>query len=140
MTHMPENYPEEMTKRSTANLARIIRSTGIRTLIVDHHALRDRMWRERMGPVIEVGEAHDVRVLTAAEFLGKAVDQLEANRDKLYGLEGKNEDRDVAGPPRNPLPFTGWERPGAPRPPPASGEALERQRPQAGGGPPSQGT
>ncbi len=86
MTHMPENYPEEMTRRSIANLTRILRSTGLRTLIVDHHALRDREWRERLAPVLEAGEAHDVRVLTAAEFAGKAVDQLEANRDALYGV------------------------------------------------------
>ena len=57
MTHMPENYPQEMTKRSIANLTRILRTTGIRTLIVDHHALRDREWRERLAPVLEAGEA-----------------------------------------------------------------------------------
>ncbi|TLZ58743.1 MAG: hypothetical protein E6K16_08245, partial [Methanobacteriota archaeon] len=89
MTHMPENYPEEMTKRSIANLTRIIRSTAIQTLILDHHALRDRDWRVRMESVLEAGRAHDVRVVTAAEFLGKEVDQLEANRDRLYGLGGK---------------------------------------------------
>jgi predicted metallo-beta-lactamase superfamily hydrolase len=103
MTHMPENYPEEMTKRSIANLTRILRATGIRTLILDHHALRDRDWRQRMAPVLEAGEAHDVRVVTAAEFLGKAVDQLEANRDRLYGLEGKKEDRDDATKVRSPF-------------------------------------
>jgi predicted metallo-beta-lactamase superfamily hydrolase len=100
---MPENYPEEMTKRSIANLTRILRATGIRTLILDHHALRDRDWRQRMAPVLEAGEAHDVRVVTAAEFLGKAVDQLEANRDRLYGLEGKKEDRDDATKVRSPF-------------------------------------
>jgi len=104
MTHMPDVYPEEMTKRSIANLTRMLRSTGIRTLIVDHHALRDRNWRERMAPVIEAGEAHDVRVIPAAEFLGKAVDQLEANRDRLYGLEGKTTDRGESGPAKSPFP------------------------------------
>src|SRR2546422_6901978 len=104
MTHMPENYPEEMTKRSIANLTRILRTTGIRTLILDHPPLRDRAWRERMAPVLAAGEAHDVRVVTAAEFLGKAVDQLEANRDKLYGLEGKEQDHDDSGRGRSPVP------------------------------------
>ena len=103
MTHMPEHYPEEMTKRSIANLTRILRSTGIRTLIIDHHALRDREWRTRMAPVLAAGEAHDVRVITAAEFIGKAVDQLEANRDRLYGLEGKKPDRE-GGPAKSPFP------------------------------------
>lgn len=88
MTHMPETYSDEPTRRSIANLLRILRSTRIRTLILDHHILRDRDWRTAMAPVLEAGEAHDVAVVTAAEFLGKAVDQLEANRDRLYGRTG----------------------------------------------------
>ena len=87
MTHMPENYPQEHTKRSITHLLRILRSTDVRTLILDHHILRDRDWRSRMAPVFEAGKEHDVTVLTAAEFAGKPVDQLEANRDKLYGIE-----------------------------------------------------
>ena len=104
MTHMPDHYPEEMTKRSIANLTRILRTTGIRTLILDHHSLRDRDWRARMAPVLAAGEEHDVRVVTAAEFLGKAVDQLEANRDKLYGFERKLEGRDESARVRSPFP------------------------------------
>ena len=87
MTHMPENYPEEHTKHSLANLARIVRSTDVRTILVDHHLLRDRHWRDRIAPLREIAEEHEVTVQTAAEFLGKAVDQLEANRDVLYGFE-----------------------------------------------------
>ncbi len=104
MTHMPDHYPEEMTKRSIANLTRILRTTGIRTLILDHHALRDRDWRQKMAPVFAAGKAHDVRVVTAAEFLGKAVDQLEANRDTLYGFERKAEVRDDSAKVRSPFP------------------------------------
>lgn len=87
MTHMPENYPEEQTKRSLANLIRVMRSTQLHTLIVDHHLLRDREWRARIEPLASAAEEHDVTVTTAAEFAGKAVDQLEANRDRLYGFE-----------------------------------------------------
>ena len=87
MTHMPENYPEEHTKRSVSHLLRILRTTNVRTLILDHHILRDREWRSRMAPVFKAGEEHDVGVLSAAEFIGKPVEQLEANRDKLYGIE-----------------------------------------------------
>lgn len=87
MTHMPENYPEEYTRRSLANLERVIRSTRLRTLILDHHLLRDREWRTRIDPLTAVAEEHDVSLLTAAEFAGKAVDQLEANRDRLYASD-----------------------------------------------------
>lgn len=87
MTHMPEHYPDEYTKRSWANLTRILRTTDVRTLIVDHHLLRDREWRSRIAPLATVAEDHDVTLRTAAEYAGQAVDQLEANRDRLYGLE-----------------------------------------------------
>jgi predicted metallo-beta-lactamase superfamily hydrolase len=98
MTHMPENYPEVHTKRSLSHLARILRTTDVRTLIMDHHILRDREWRARMKPVFEAGKEHDVAVLTAAEFAGKPVDQLEANRDKLYGIEPTPKGISGAGP------------------------------------------
>ena len=86
MTHMPENYPAEETRRSVANLLRVVRGTRVRTLIVDHHALRDRAWRSWMPPLLEAAEAHDVSVLTASEFAGKALDPLESRRDELYGV------------------------------------------------------
>jgi len=98
MTHMPEHYPQEHTKRSLAHLVRILRTTDVRTLILDHHILRDRDWRARMKPVFEAGKEHDVAVLTAAEFAGKPVDQLEANRDKLYGIEPTPKGISGAGP------------------------------------------
>jgi predicted metallo-beta-lactamase superfamily hydrolase len=89
MTHMPENYPEAHAKHSLENLTRVIRTTDIRTLIVDHHLLRDRAWKARIAPLQKVAQEHDVTVQTAAEFLGQPVNQLEANRDLLYGFEPK---------------------------------------------------
>src|SRR5207244_8385572 len=87
MTHMPENYPPEHTKRSLTHLVRILRTTEVRTLILDQHILRDRDWKSRMVPVFEAGKEHDVAVLTADGFAGKPVDQLKERHDKLYGGE-----------------------------------------------------
>jgi predicted metallo-beta-lactamase superfamily hydrolase len=89
MTHMPDNYPAEYTKRSLANLERIMRSTPLRTLILDHHLLRDREWKKQIEPLAATAAEHDITVTTAAEYAGKAVDQLEAHRDRLYGLDLK---------------------------------------------------
>ena len=86
MTHMPDHYPEAYTRRSLANLERVMRSTGLRTLILDHHLLRDREWRSRIEPLVATAAEHDITLTTAAEFAGKAVDQLEAHRDRLYGV------------------------------------------------------
>ena len=87
MTHMPDNYPEAHTKRSITHLLRILRTTDVRTLILDHHLLRDRDWESRITSVRQAAEEHDVAVRTAAEFAGKRIEQLEANRDRLYGIE-----------------------------------------------------
>ena len=86
MTHMPENFPEEQTRASLANLERILRSTEVQTLILDHHILRDRAWRERADPIYRSGEEHGVRVMTAAEFAGRPLDPLECQRDSLHGV------------------------------------------------------
>src|SRR5207244_3622971 len=58
MTHMPDHYPAEHTKRSLSHLLRILRTTNVRTLILDHHILRDREWRTRMDPVFRAGKEH----------------------------------------------------------------------------------
>src|SRR3989454_6984941 len=84
MTHMPENYPQEHTKRSLTHLVRIMRTTEVRTLILDHHILRDRDWKSRMVPVFEAGEEHDVAVLTAAEVARKPGDPTQGDPDKPY--------------------------------------------------------
>src|SRR2546428_6405478 len=86
MTHMPEHYPQVHTKRSLAHLVRILRTTDVRTLILDHHILRDRDWRARMKPVFEAGEEHDVAGLTPAEFAGKPGHQPAPNRHQLDGI------------------------------------------------------
>src|SRR5205823_57449 len=41
MTHMPDHYPAEHTKRSLSHLLRILRTTNVRTLILDHHGPND---------------------------------------------------------------------------------------------------
>src|SRR3989454_8293809 len=97
MTHMPEHYPQEHTKRSLAHLVRIPRTTEVRTLILDHHILRDRDWKSRMVPVFEAGEEDDVAAVAAREIAGKTVDQLEADPDKLYGSERSPETISGAG-------------------------------------------
>src|SRR5256884_9426354 len=66
MTHMPENYPPEHTKRSLTHLVRILRTTEVRTLILDHHILRDRDCKSRMVPAFEAGAEHDVAGLKGA--------------------------------------------------------------------------
>ncbi len=53
-------------------------------LIVDHHLLRDINYRARISGVLEEAALHDVKVLTAAEYMGKEPVLLEARRRELW--------------------------------------------------------
>lgn len=79
-------YSVKSLEASIDNLKKII-DAGARTVIVDHHLLRDLKYRERMAEAIEYGLKHGVRVITAAEYMGRPIEQLEALRDKLYEEE-----------------------------------------------------
>lgn len=52
-------------------------------IILDHHFLRDRNYRDHLQLLRHI--RGDVKVLTAAEYLGREVVQLEAYRDELWG-------------------------------------------------------
>src|SRR5205823_12555156 len=77
----------KLSIRTRAQLRLILLQTNMRTQHWDHHILRYSEWRTRMDPIFRAGKEHDVCVLTAAEFAGKPVEQLEANRDRLYGFD-----------------------------------------------------
>ena len=40
-------------------------------IIYDHHLLREKRWRERVSPVLNYARQRGIRVVTAAEYLGK---------------------------------------------------------------------
>lgn len=55
------------------------------TIILDHHFLRDREYSAHMKHLRSL--RRDVRILTAAEYMGLEVTQLEACRDVLWGVK-----------------------------------------------------
>ena len=77
-TYLEAHVGKEVVRRGLDNLLRIVSETGCR-VIVDHHALRDRRYRDRLGPAFETG-----RVVTAAEYLGRRDECLEAYRAEAW--------------------------------------------------------
>ncbi len=73
-TYLDAHVGKDVVRRGLENLLRIVAETGCR-VILDHHAVRDRRYRERLGPAFETG-----RVVTAAEYLGRRDECLEAYR------------------------------------------------------------
>lgn len=86
LAYMMDRDGERNVTLSEANLVKVIGSTRIRTLVLEHHLLRHRDWRGVMPGVLAAAESAGVRVCNAAEFLGKKVEQLEATRYELYGV------------------------------------------------------
>lgn len=62
------------------NLIKIVKKIKPKYIILDHHPLRDYRYRELLAPVYEEAKKRKVKVLTAAEFLGKEPKVLEGYR------------------------------------------------------------
>jgi predicted metallo-beta-lactamase superfamily hydrolase len=88
-TYLEAHVGKDVIRQGLENLLRIVRETGCR-VIVDHHAVRDRRYRERLGPAFETG-----RVMTAAEYLGHRDECLEAYRPEGWARHRRGAD---AGP------------------------------------------
>ncbi|HSD58411.1 MAG TPA: MBL fold metallo-hydrolase [Methanotrichaceae archaeon] len=85
MTYMlGYRYSRDSLVRSIANINRIINETSVKTIIVDHHFMRDRNYVERIPEVYDCAARHDVSILSAAKYIGRAEDTLEARRKELY--------------------------------------------------------
>jgi len=69
----------------TKALNTIINGTKrLKTLVVDHHYLRDLKWRDKLIEVYKVAEKRKVKLLCVAEFMGEKENLLEPIRKKLF--------------------------------------------------------
>lgn len=84
------HYKKSDINKAIDNLKKIVQKTSVKKLVIDHHLLRDLNWRDYISSIGSVRS--DVQVSSAAGFLGKEEDLLEARRQELYqGLNsGKN--------------------------------------------------
>jgi len=79
----PTYLRQESSKGVLENLTKLIKSSksGL-TMILDHHILRDQYYAKYFNVLRSIRS--DVKVLTAAEYMGVKVRQLEAYRYKLW--------------------------------------------------------
>ncbi len=71
-------------EESNQNLIKILSQTKVHTLILDHHLVRDLHYLNKIEEVLKTAENLKKKVITAAEFLGKKPDFLEARRKEFY--------------------------------------------------------
>jgi uncharacterized protein len=77
-TYLQGQIGPEIVQRGIDNLVRLVGETGCR-VIMDHHAVREPRFRDRLAQAFDSG-----RVVTAAEYVGRRDDCLEAQRAALW--------------------------------------------------------
>lgn len=76
------NVSEAQIKHALRNLKQLVRN--IPTVIADHHLLRSQTWQQDAEKVLESAEKAGNRMVTAAEYLHKENQLLEAQRKELF--------------------------------------------------------
>ena len=61
-----------------------MKKTDIKTIILEHHIVRDLYYLKKVQPVLDAAEKLGKHVVTAAEFNGKKPVFLEAMRKELW--------------------------------------------------------
>ncbi|MCD6456453.1 MAG: hypothetical protein J7K81_06665 [Methanophagales archaeon] len=77
-------YSGKSLALSIENMKKIIKETAVKTILVEHHFMRDLKYKERIAEVYEYASEKEVKVTSAAEYLGREVEMLEARRRELY--------------------------------------------------------
>jgi len=75
---------KKIIDNSIKNDIRILEKTKVKTIIFDHHVVRDLKYKEKMKEFFEKAEELEKSVVTAAEFIGEKPNFLEARRKELY--------------------------------------------------------
>jgi predicted metallo-beta-lactamase superfamily hydrolase len=71
-----------LIEQGLKNLTQI--AAQIPTVILEHHTIRDQMWRQKMNPTLHEATQKGHRIWTAAEFQGQENNFLESKRQQLY--------------------------------------------------------
>jgi predicted metallo-beta-lactamase superfamily hydrolase len=77
-------YSRKSLALAIENMNRLIKETAVKSILVEHHFMRDLKYKERIAEVYESAAEKNVKVITAAEYLGREVELLEARRKELY--------------------------------------------------------
>ena len=78
-------YSKKSLESSIKNMIRIVTETPAHTILPDHCFMRDLRYRERIAPVYGAADDAGKRVITAAEYAGRNIENFEARRKELYG-------------------------------------------------------
>ena len=73
---------EAQLQNGLKNLSSIVESVPL--TILEHHALRDESWKQKISPICELASKNEHSIVTAAEYVGEENVFLESKRKQLY--------------------------------------------------------
>lgn len=76
---------KSVLEKGNEQLIRILENTKVKKIILDHHIVRDINYLNKIESILRKARELGKEILTAAEFLGKKNDFLEARRKELWG-------------------------------------------------------
>ena len=77
-------FSQDDFRASLKNISDLLETTRVRTLLMDHHLIRDPGWNDTVRELRASAEKNGKRLVTAAGFLGKEDEMLEAHRRQLF--------------------------------------------------------
>jgi len=77
-------YTRDDLRASIRNIRSVLETTAVKTVIIDHHLLREDNWAKEIKEVFSTAQNLGKRVMTSAEFLEQETTLLEAHRRQLY--------------------------------------------------------
>jgi predicted metallo-beta-lactamase superfamily hydrolase len=78
------SYKEENLKKSLENLEKILKLKSVKTLILDHHFMRDIDWDIRIAKLFTIAKNNDSKIMPACRYIGEPLTNLEARRKVLW--------------------------------------------------------
>lgn len=81
---MGQAFTRDDLNSSLTNIRELVEKTSVQTLVMDHHVIRDPNWKEELKELFASAEKSGKKLVTAAGFLGKEDEMLEAHRRQLF--------------------------------------------------------
>lgn len=77
-------YTEQNLNSSIQNIKEVIKRKFAEAIILDHHFMRELEYKTRIQPLLDFAEKNKVKLCSAAEYLDRENNLLEARRRELY--------------------------------------------------------
>jgi predicted metallo-beta-lactamase superfamily hydrolase len=84
---MGQGFTREDLHSSLTNIRGAVQTTRVRAIVIDHHVIRDPNWKEAFAELFALAEKNGKKLVTAAGFLGKEDEMLEAHRRQLFAWQ-----------------------------------------------------